>query len=75
MDVRQAGAAPPPSLTGEEAAAVVERLRALRRRRDAGDLSTGEYTQLVRGVLERRRASGPARHPERRGAGQDAGST
>ena len=73
MDVKQARTAPGPHLTDEEVAAIGERLRWLRRRRETGALSTEEYTEQVRGVLERRHRVVPDHQPERRsGAGVDA---
>lgn len=73
MDVKQAETAPAPQLTDEEMAAIGERLRWLRRRRDAGALTTEEYAEQVRGVLERRHRVVPGHRPERRrAAGGDA---
>ena len=74
MDVEQAGSAPSAVLTDEEVAAIGVRLRTLRHDRDTGALTTEDYAELVRGVLERRQHSVAGHHPERRRSGSGAGA-
>ncbi len=69
MDVKQAGTAP---LTEEEIAATSRRLRVLRSQLDTGELSSEQYGEQVRSVLERRKRSVPGYAPDRRRSGATA---
>jgi hypothetical protein len=69
MDVKQVGTAP---LTDEEIVATSRRLSALRRQLDTGELSSEQYREQVRSVLERRTRAVPGYAPDRRRSGATA---